>query len=189
MVHFNVQLQVRLIFTFKPLLYIRNNLRAPKKKIKRKVTVFSLLQLEFFCDFRSIIPSVYFIVNKSFVQKLVRWYNDLTDWPILYFLPDSWEISCPPGQESLFSPPLGIGPHIGLFCKDFPLANHSMLYVTFCHISIPLRMSTLQIKVTFTYSSSSLKVITGWPRSSLENGCGGSSQTQKRKIVKNQCPV
>ena len=88
---------------------------------------------------------------------------NLTNWPILYFLPDSCEISCPPGQGLAFTPPMGRPPHIVSCCIDFPLANHSTLYVTFCHISIPLRMSALQIKVTSTVSSFSLYVISGWP--------------------------
>lgn len=107
-------------------------------------------------------------------QTLIDNVTNLTHWPILYFLPDSCETSCPPGQGLAFTPPMGSPPHIVSCCNDFPPANHSTLYVTFCHISIPLRMSTLQIKVTSSISSFSLYVISGWPRLSLENGSGGS---------------
>ena len=97
----------------------------------------------------------------------------LTQFPILYLEPDSLETRGPFGQALSFELPGGIPPQIVSTCNEFPSANHSILYVTFFQLAIPLRILALQSKVTET-SSLSCTIISGFSMLSLENSFGKS---------------
>lgn len=101
----------------------------------------------------------------------------LTQFPILYLEPDSLETRSPFGQASSFELPGGIPPQIVCTCNEFPSANHSILYVTFFQLAIPLRMLALQSKVTET-SSPSCTIISGFSMLSLENSFGKSIENR-----------
>lgn len=101
----------------------------------------------------------------------------LTQFPILYLEPDSLETRGPFGQASSFELPGGIPPQIVSTCNEFPSANHSILYVTFFQLAIPLRMLALQSKVTETFSLS-CTIISGFSMLSLENSFGKSIENR-----------
>lgn len=101
----------------------------------------------------------------------------LTQSPILYLEPDSLEKRGPFGQGRSFRLPIGILPHIVSTCDEIPPENHSILYVTFFQLAIPLRMLALQSKVTET-SGPFWTIISGFSMLSLENSFGKSIENR-----------